>query len=95
METKLISKSKRFNFRVSSEQKALIEHAAMYSGASVTSFAMNALLEKARDVVQQHEVVMLSMRDTKRFMEIMESDYTPSEEAKEEAKRYRQSVKQG
>ena len=95
METKLRSKSERFNFRVSAEQKTLIEHAAMYSGASVTSFAMNALLEKARDVVQQHEVVMLSMRDARRFMEIMESDYTPSEEAKKEAKRYRQSVKQG
>lgn len=88
----MLTKSERFNFRVSPQQKELIEHAAIYSGASVTSFAMSALLEKARDVIQQHEVVTLSMRDTKRFIEIMESDYTPSEEVKDLVRLYQETV---
>lgn len=88
----MLTKSERFNFRVSPQQKELIEHAAMYSGASVTSFAMNALLEKARNVVAQHEVVTLSMKDTKRFMEIMEGDFTPSDEVKDLVRLYQETV---
>lgn len=64
--------SARLNFRLSPEQKKVIEEAAEYTGQSVSDFAVATLLEKSRTVLQELQVTKLTARDGKMLLKLLD-----------------------
>lgn len=72
------TKTDRLEMRLTTEQKELLERAAAISGQAVTGFALSHLLDTARDVIERHERTTLSLRDGRRFLDILETNATPA-----------------
>jgi uncharacterized protein (DUF1778 family) len=64
----------RLQVRLSAEHKALIERAARAKGQSLSTFVVSALLERARQI----DVHVLTGRDWRRFLEIMDRGEAPT-----------------
>lgn len=58
----------RLDFRLSRENRQLIERAAAIRGQPLTAFALSSLLRTAEEVIEQDEQRRLSDRDRKRFL---------------------------
>jgi uncharacterized protein (DUF1778 family) len=74
---------------VSSQQSELLEQAAAQSGQSLHEFAASALVEKARQIVLNGGVRILSERDARRFLELLDSEVQPNEALRSAAEQYR------
>ena len=74
----MATRTERLDFRLSEEHKELLERAAAITGQPLTSFAVSHLLQKARDVIEQHDRTVLNRADWERFLEILDSDEEPS-----------------
>ena len=83
------AKSERLDFRVADEQKQLIESAATLLGESVSSFAVSTLIERANDVISNHQNTILSRRDAKRFLEVLDGDSQPNAKLQKAFKKFR------
>lgn len=79
----------RLSFRLERRHKALIEGAASALGQSVTEFAVSRLVRYARDVLGAHETTLLSDRDRRAFLSVLDSDAEPNEALKKAAQTYR------
>lgn len=53
----------RLEARITPQQKELFSRAAAVSGMSLTDFVKTALIEKANDTLQKHDVIQLCMED--------------------------------
>jgi uncharacterized protein (DUF1778 family) len=79
----------RLDLRLSPEHKRLIERAAAAKGhSSVSGFAVVELIEIARAIVEESEVLTLSSRDWDRFAEVLDQN-EPNEALASAAKSYR------
>lgn len=85
----LPNQSSRLDFRISPEQKSLIERAARATGQTVSGFATTILLRAAEDVIERETNRVLSDRDAALFLAMLESDAGPNEALKAAAERYR------
>lgn len=63
----------RLDFRMTTANRRLIERAARLLGMPLTAFAMQALLDRAEEVVANDTQRKVSARDWKRFVEILDS----------------------
>jgi uncharacterized protein (DUF1778 family) len=63
----------RIELRATKEEKQLLATAAAYERLDVTSFIMRSVLPAARDVVDRAERIVLSERDSKRVLELLEN----------------------
>lgn len=63
-----LSSGKRLDIRIEQQQKELIERAAAITGQTVTNFAIANLLEKAMEVIESHERIILSNQARDRFL---------------------------
>lgn len=72
------TKTDRLDMRLTSEQKDLLERAATLSGQPLTGFALSHLLQTARELIEQHERTALTLRDGRRFLDILESTEAPA-----------------
>ena len=68
----------RINCRVSPAIKQRAEEAAHLLGQSITSFTEAALAEKAQQVLDWHERIVLSERDFERFVQIITNAPPPT-----------------
>jgi uncharacterized protein (DUF1778 family) len=59
---------RRFEFRVSEEQDALIRSAASLEGTTVTAFLLNTAMERARTIVRDNQDLTLSRDAYERFL---------------------------
>lgn len=74
----MAGKTERLDFRLSTEHKELLERAAAITGQPVTSFAVSHLLQRAREVIEQHDRTVLNREDWDLFLEVLDSDDEPS-----------------
>lgn len=81
-------RAERLEARVTADQKALIEHAAALEGRSITDFVLTSVQEAAKRAIAEHEVVKLSVRDSKAFVEALLSPREPSAEMRARAEHY-------
>jgi len=81
------TKGERLEMRLTREQKDLIERAARIRGLDVTSFAIPTVLEAAREVVGRQSVTVLSERDFKKFLRVLDADEEPAPKLKAAVKR--------
>lgn len=76
-------------FHLPAELKETIEQAAAHLGQSVNDFGVSALVQTARQVIQQHNVTRLSVRDRDRFIAALDdADARPNDALLAAAKRY-------
>lgn len=83
----MAAKAERLEMRLTGEQKDLIERAARIKGLDVTAFAVPTLLDVAREIVGQQSLTVLSARDFKRFLQILDADEEPAPRLKAAVKR--------
>ncbi len=79
----------RLALPLSPQHRELIEQAAAQGGQSLDDFAAAALVERAREVLQSGTVRVLSERDARRFLELLDADGEPNEALSKAAERYR------
>lgn len=68
----------RIELRATKEEKRLLTSAAAHERLDVTSFIMRAALPVAREVVDRAEHIVLSARDSKRVLELLENPPKPT-----------------
>ena len=88
------AKEARLNFRLPSDLKEVIEEAATAMGQSVSDYAIATLVKSSQVVLQQSQTTVLSNRDRKTFMALLDkSDAKPNRALTEAAKRYKKRFK--
>ncbi len=78
----------RLEFRLSREQKELIERAASAVGKTVSDFATSILVVRAQKALQEASETKLSHRDRDVFLAVLD-DTEPNEALRKAAERYR------
>ena len=84
----------RLEARISPEQKQLFERAAELQGRSLTEFVVRSTQEAAQEAIREHELMTLTARDTKAFVNALLKPPAPSARLKRAAERY-QSLMEG
>ncbi|MBV8359073.1 MAG: DUF1778 domain-containing protein [Deltaproteobacteria bacterium] len=69
----------RIELRATREEKRLIAEAAAREQLDVTRFIMRNVLPVAREVVRRSERIVLSERDSKRVLELLDKPPRPTE----------------
>ncbi len=68
----------RFDMRLSPQHKQLLEQAAAAAGQDLTSFALEACLERAEIVLHRHQITTLSRQDMRRFLKLLDRPPAPN-----------------
>lgn len=87
------AKSQRLEARITVDQKRRLEYAARLRGASLTDFVVLSATEAANRTVSEQELMRLSERDTRAFVEALLSPPAPSPRLAAAAKRYREGLR--
>jgi uncharacterized protein (DUF1778 family) len=85
------SATARIEARVSTEQKRFFEKAAEVEGVTLTDFAVSSMQRAATQALQEHNMIVLSVRDQDRFVELLMNPPQPNEALRNAAKRYARS----
>ena len=85
----------QFNIRMAVENKLKVERAARAANQSLTEFAEAAVVQRAEEVLERQERILLSDRDFERFVQLMTSDAEPTETALREAAAFNQGQSDG
>ena len=85
----------RMNFRLSTEIKAKIIKAAAITGQQLTDFAVSTLNEKANEILEQHNSIILKSEDYNFFLESLSEEKEPSTFSLKAASHYKQGRRKG
>lgn len=86
------SKSQNIHFRVSPNEKEIIEKAVVVSGQSLTDFATRSLLNAANEILEREYVTTLSNRDRDRLLAMLDADNEPNEALRQAAEVHNQLI---
>ena len=64
-------KQERIEARLSAEQKALIERAALLRGCSLSEYLVRSAQDAAERDIRDHDIITLSARDSQLFIEAL------------------------
>jgi uncharacterized protein (DUF1778 family) len=87
MEETSAAREDRIELRTTKEEKRLLAAAAAYERLDVTSFIMRNVMPTARDVIDRAERIVLSARDSKRVLKLLENPPKPTAALKAAARR--------
>jgi uncharacterized protein (DUF1778 family) len=73
MTNRAAAKPERFNARLSEEQKTILQRAADFKGMSLSDFILGSAHDEAIRIIEAHEVVRLSRRDSAAFLQALEN----------------------
>lgn len=76
------SKKERLEFRLSAEDKAVIEAAASLSGTSVSQFIVDASRARARTLLDEHRRIQLTEQGWQDVMAALDNPPAPNENLK-------------
>ncbi len=79
----------RLEARVDAEIKARWQQAADLQGITLTDFIIISLQESASKIIQQHQTMKLSKKDTKAFVDAILNPPQPNENLIAAAKEYK------
>ncbi|MGI0118709.1 DUF1778 domain-containing protein [Zooshikella sp. RANM57] len=84
----------RITARVDQETQQLLARATAITGmASINSFVLSSSIEKAKQVIEQEELLKLSRRDAMMLVEALDAPPKSLPRLKEAAKRYKEKFK--
>ena len=94
--TKTQSASKdRMHFRLAAEIKDRVTRAAAITGQGLTDFAISALSERADEILDRQETLLLNRKEYDFFLSSLDNDRKPSRRSRTAAARYRRGVRKG
>lgn len=73
-----VATNNRLAVRLSAEEKATIARAAAIEHVDLTAFVVRNALHAAREVIDRDELVILSGRDSRRVLELLEHPPAPN-----------------
>jgi uncharacterized protein (DUF1778 family) len=73
----------RLEARLSADAKAIIQRAADIRGRSVSDFVVSSALEAAEETIREHDIIVLSARDSIAFAEALLEPKGPNEALRE------------
>jgi len=82
-------KPERLNARLSAEQKRVLEKAAALNHQPLSQFVVSSAQQAAEQVIREHEVITLSVRDSQALMDALRNPGPPSPTLVEAAERYK------
>lgn len=85
-------KEKRITARVTEELKERVEEAALLSGRTLTDFVVEAIQEKADDVIREQFVLELSERDMEKLLAAIENPPPANDAMRRAIARYRELI---
>jgi uncharacterized protein (DUF1778 family) len=80
----------RLEARISPEIKALLQKAADLEGRTLTDFVVASVQSEAFRVIEQHQMLKLSIEDSKAFVDALLNPPKPNDALKTAALRYKQ-----
>jgi uncharacterized protein (DUF1778 family) len=80
--------SERLEARVPGEQKLFFQRAAALRGVTLTDFMVESLQTAATRVVEEHDVLKLSLEDKRRFVDGLMNPPDPNEALKRAVERH-------
>ncbi len=90
-----IEKTARFDTRLPVEQKKLFERAVKLGGfRSLTEFILAAAKEKAKEIIEESEMILASRRDEELFFSAVMNPESPNAALKEAAKLHNELLSQ-
>lgn len=78
MSTRAAPRNDRIELRTTSEEKRLLAAAAACERLDLTGFIMRNVLPAARDVLDRAERIVLSERDSRRVLELLDNPPKPT-----------------
>lgn len=85
-------KSERVAVRLSEDNKALLEQAAIESNCTLTEFVVNSALAEARKVIEDRQRMVLVGEDAEFFLEMLENPPEPNEALRKAAAHYKEFI---
>jgi uncharacterized protein (DUF1778 family) len=85
-------KRERIEARVTAEEKEIVQRAAALNGSSLTDFVMRSALDAARETIRAHQVIELTVRDSRAFAQALIEAPEPNENLRALAQRYDEFV---
>jgi len=86
-----VSEKTRFDTKLTKVQKELFEQAAQLGGyRTLTDFMISTAQEKAKAIVEQHQVLLASEKDRVIFFDAIMNPPKPGKRLLQAAERYRQ-----
>ena len=67
----------RFDIRIPSDTKQMLAKAAEINGSTLTALVMSAAMDKAREILQAHQLFELNEADWQSFMDTLENPAEP------------------
>ena len=87
-------KQDRLALRIDPERMALLQRAADLEGRTLSHIVLEGALRYAQEVIREHTVIELSVRDTQAFMEALLNPPAPGERLRAAADRYKREVRE-
>lgn len=86
------SRKERLEARVTKEQKELFQRAADIQGRTLTDFVITSVLNAAKQVITEHENIILTKQDQQVFVAALLNPPEPSAKLRDAAQRYKQKM---
>jgi uncharacterized protein (DUF1778 family) len=87
-------KDERLEARVTAQQKEMFQRAAMLKGQSLSEFMVSSAQSAAEHTIREHEVLTLTARDSRVFVEALLAPPSPNPRLQAAAERYKRTVKE-
>ena len=78
----------RFNFRLSKDNKDLLELAASLEGKNLKEFVQGAALQEARRVLLERSIISMDNEERDAFLALLSSDPEPTKAALQASQEY-------
>lgn len=85
-------RAERLEARISSEKKAILQHAAELSGRTLSEFVVESAQVAAARVIQEHESIRLNQTEQIAFVRALLAPSEPNDRLREAAANYRYQV---
>jgi uncharacterized protein (DUF1778 family) len=85
-------KSERLEARLSKDLKSMLQHAADLSGRSLTDFILSASKLEAGKVIRDHEMIVLTPDESKRFAQMLLNPPEPNKALQDLFKRHSDAI---
>lgn len=81
-----VNENSRLALRIQPADKAVILRAVALEGTNLTEFILRTALREAQAVIEEHEQVKLSRRDSLRVLELLENPPAPNAKLRKAAR---------
>jgi uncharacterized protein (DUF1778 family) len=82
----VVEENSRVALRIRPADKAIIMRAVALAQTDMTEFILRTAMREARSVIEEHERIKLTRRDSRRVMELLENPPAPNAKLRKAAR---------